>query len=195
MSSIRSVIIGLGQIGAGYDAELDSARYAYSHARALEQHSNFSLMAGVDTQSANRDRFSKLYNVAAYERYNGIAFDEAPALVIVAVPTEFHWQVVQEVIKVAAPKVILCEKPLSFDAKEARQIVQLCNEHQVQLFVNYFRRSEPAVLQINERIQNGAIAAPLKAVVWYSKGFLHNGSHFFNLLEFWLGAFIQGSQR
>ena len=30
---------------------------------------------------------------------------------------------------------------------------------------------------------------PIKGVAWYSKGFLHNGSHLFNLLEFWLGAF------
>jgi predicted dehydrogenase len=27
-----------------------------------------------------------------------------------------------------------------------------------------------------------------KGCVWYSKGFLHNGSHFFNLAQFWLGA-------
>ena len=28
-------------------------------------------------------------------------------------------------------------------------------------------------------------------MVWYSKGFIHNGSHFFNLLEFWLGTYIK----
>jgi predicted dehydrogenase len=32
----------------------------------------------------------------------------------------------------------------------------------------------------------------VKGVVWYSKGFLHNASHFFNLLEYWLGAAHEG---
>jgi len=45
------------------------------------------------------------------------------------------------------------------------------------------------VIEIKERIDSGKITTPIKGVVWYSKGFLHNGSHFFNLLEYWLGPF------
>jgi len=36
---------------------------------------------------------------------------------------------------------------------------------------------------INEKI----IKAPIKGFVWYSKGIKNNGSHFINLLEYWLG--------
>ncbi len=54
------------------------------------------------------------------------------------------------------------------------------------------RRADPGVIEIKERIRSGQILEPIKGVVWYSKGFLHNGSHFFNLLEFWLGPFIRG---
>ena len=28
---------------------------------------------------------------------------------------------------------------------------------------------------------------PCKAVIWYSKGFLYNGSHFFDLAKYWFG--------
>lgn len=36
-------------------------------------------------------------------------------------------------------------------------------------------------------IADGRIACPLKGVVWYSKGLVHNGSHFIDLMRFWLG--------
>jgi predicted dehydrogenase len=49
------------------------------------------------------------------------------------------------------------------------------------------RRCDPGVAEIKERIADGRIRLPVKAVVWYSKGMFNNGSHFVNLLEHWLG--------
>jgi predicted dehydrogenase len=49
------------------------------------------------------------------------------------------------------------------------------------------RRSEPGVLEVKRRIDQGTIAGPIKGVAWYTKGLLHNGSHLINLCEFWLG--------
>ena len=53
--------------------------------------------------------------------------------------------------------------------------------------MNYMRRSEPGALEVKRRIDCGEIQEPMKGIVWYSKGFVHNGSHTFNLLEDWLG--------
>ena len=66
-------------------------------------------------------------------------------------------------------------------------MVASCREAGCMLYVNYLRRVEPGVREVKHRLQNGTIAAPLKGVLWYTKGLLHNGSHFSNLLEFWLG--------
>ena len=35
---------------------------------------------------------------------------------------------------------------------------------------------------------------PIKGVCWYSKGLLNNGSHFINLLEFWLGDYVSNKR-
>ena len=59
------------------------------------------------------------------------------------------------------------------------------------LFVNYMRRSDSGSVELKRRIESGEISSPIKGVAWYSKGFLHNGSHLFNLMEFWLGEFEQ----
>jgi predicted dehydrogenase len=68
-------------------------------------------------------------------------------------------------------------------------MIDLCEKEGVKLFVNYMRRSDLGVIEVKDRISKGLIAGPFKGVAWYSKGFLHNGSHFFNLLEFWLGEY------
>ena len=60
------------------------------------------------------------------------------------------------------------------------------------MFVNYMRRSDPGAIEIRDRIRDGRIAGPIKGVAWYSKGLLHNGSHFFNILSFWLGDTVEG---
>lgn len=187
MGGYRSIVVGLGQIGAGYDISLDPSRFVYSHARAFQTHPDFDLVAGVDTFQENRERFTKEYGVPSYPMYADAVNGVTPDLVAIAVPSTLHSSVVDEVLDVSPPKAILCEKPLSLDLTEARRIVHRCAEKNVRLFVNYIRRSEPGAMAVRKRIRDGAIGGPLKAVVWYSKGFLHNGSHLFNLLEFWLG--------
>lgn len=42
------LIIGLGQIGMGYDLHLDPTLHIYSHARAFSLHSDFDLLAAVE---------------------------------------------------------------------------------------------------------------------------------------------------
>jgi predicted dehydrogenase len=73
---------------------------------------------------------------------------------------------------------------------EAKDMVSLCEKAGINIFVNYMRNSDPGAIEIRRRIKDGLISSPIKAVVWYSKGLIHNGSHFFSLLEFWLGSFI-----
>ena len=51
------LIIGLGQIGMGYDFDLDQDKYVYSHAAAFSQHKDFNIVGGVDIDS----KFGKFF--------------------------------------------------------------------------------------------------------------------------------------
>lgn len=187
--SFKVLLIGLGQIGMGYDLHLDTS-YVYSHARAFSLHTGFALIAGVDVNPISRQCFEERYHCPAYENVDEALKDHQPDVIVLAVPTLMHGEVLQQVLKHAAPRLILCEKPLSYSFHEAELIVQACAERNILLYVNYMRRSEPGVQEIKRRLDKGEISAPLKGVVWYSKGFLHNGSHFFNLMTYWLGEFV-----
>jgi len=186
------LIIGLGQIGMGYDLNLDPKRYVYSHASAFSQHKGFNIVGGVDLDNRAGKAFEKKYGCAFYDNVQEALQKHNPDVIVISVSTQFHKQVLQDIVKYSKPKVILCEKPLSYNIEEAYEMQQLCKANSIKLFVNYIRDSDPNSIEIKTKIDSGEYAGSLKGVVWYSKGLIHNGSHFIDLLKHWFGP-IQSS--
>ena len=187
----KAVIIGLGQIGMSYDLDLDPEKIVYTHARALSLHQSFELVGAVDPIKTKRDLFKTKYDVPTYSNIATLLEAHNPSVVVIASPTETHNSDLQEILFHAKPKAILCEKPLAYSLGQAREMINLCESAGVKILVNYMRRADPGAVEIKARIESGQIASPIKGVAWYSKGFFHNGSHLFNLLEFWLGPFVK----
>jgi predicted dehydrogenase len=181
------LIIGLGQVGMGYDYKKNNNKLILTHANAINKHPEFNLIGGVDLSSEKRENFEKLYNKLTFSDLDLALEKLKPTLVVIATPTETHSSVLAKVIKLSKPKIILCEKPLSYDFNSAKNIVKMCNQADIKLFVNYMRSVDVGALEIKRRIEAGEIEYPIKANVWYSKGLFNNGSHFLNLLNFWLG--------
>lgn len=191
--SIGTLIVGLGQIGMGYDLGLNPESHVCSHARAFNIHPAFHLLGGVDTEEQQRRGFEREYHYPAFADVETALVRVQPELIVIAVPTPSHGEVLRRAFKLSRPVAILCEKPLSYDLEEARAMVNVCAGHGSRLFVNYMRRSDPGVASVKRRLDSGEIGSPVKGVVWYSKGLMHNGSHFFNLLEYWLGGMVDAN--
>lgn len=181
------LIVGLGQIGMGYDLEDDPQVRVATLARAFAEHGGFDLIGGVDSSAARRELFTAHYARPAFSSVAAALEEMAPSVVAIAVPTEAHYPVLLEVLQAPGIKAILCEKPLSYDLAEATEMVELTARAGVRLYMNYMRRCDQAVVEVKRRLQHGEIAGPIKGVCWYSKGLFNNGSHFLNLLQFWLG--------
>ena len=174
----------------GYDLDLDPNVEIFSHARAISLHPYFELAGAVDSSNLQRSIFEKYYNCPTFDNISAAIMALRPTVVIIASPTETHADILNQVLSQAKPKVIMCEKPLAYDLVEACQMVNACDEKGINIFVNYPRRSDPGIIEVKRRIIENKICLPIKGIAWYSSGFLHNGSHYFNLLEFWLGNFI-----
>jgi predicted dehydrogenase len=183
----KVLLIGLGAVGMGYDFDTTDPGVVSTHARAFANHADFELAGGVDPDEGACAKFQQRYGGwTGADMAQGLR-TVSPDVVVIASPTLHHAEAVQAALRHAKPKLILCEKPLSYSLQDALSIVTACREAGCLLYVNYLRRVEPGVLEVKRRLQSGAIATPLKGVLWYTKGLLHNGSHFSNLLEFWLG--------
>ena len=183
----KVILIGLGAIGMGYDFERNDSDIVSTHARAFANHKDFDLVGGIDPNLEACARFKKRYGgwVGA-DMVEGLR-TLRPDVAVICLPTGLHAYAVQMALLHAKPSLILCEKPLAYSLDDAREIVNACRKATCPLYVNYQRRVEPGVIEVKRRIEDGAIATPIKGLAWYTKGFLHNGSHFANLLEFWLG--------
>lgn len=181
------VIVGLGQIGMGYDFDLTGGSAIYTHARAIAEHSAFRLVGAVDISSEQRTRFEERYGAPAFDQIEVALRQLQPDVVVISTSSESHGTILAKVVGTCRPKLVLCEKPLAYALDEARGMVEMCEKAGIDLFVNYIRRTDPGVIEIKRRIDSGEISTPVKVNAWYSKGILNNGSHFLNLLEMWLG--------
>lgn len=171
----------------GYDAKLDPVRHVLSHARALSSHPAFSIVGATDISPDRRHEFEQMYGATAFDDTQRLLESTAPEVVVIATPTATHGRVLRDILRLSSPRLVLCEKPLSYAIEEAREMVRLCEERGIALYVNYPRRSDPGPLEVARRIHSGKIALPVKGAAWFSKGIYNNGSHMINLLEMWLG--------
>jgi hypothetical protein len=184
----KCVVIGLGGIGMAYDYELLDEEKILTHSKALKLHPNFDLVASVDLDSFKRENFKSKYSCPVYKDIDTLLSENLSIdIAIIATPTEFHFDNIKKIINIKGLKIILCEKPLSSSHEDSQKIVKFCNENNIRLFVNYIRKSDISTKIIYDKIQSSEFETPIKGTVWYTKGFLHSGTHFLNLLQYWLG--------
>jgi len=187
----KVLIVGLGQIGLQYDLNVNQNEYTLTHSHAFSAHNSFDLLGAVDIDKEQRNIFFNKYNLPTY-----CSLDEAlkihdPDIIVISTETSKHATLLNKILRSSDPKIIVCEKPLSYSLAEAQTMVDLCENRGIILFVNYIRRSDPGVIEIKKLIESSKFKKDYKGICWYSKGFIHNGSHFFNLLTYWLGPMMQ----
>lgn len=203
MTQARALLVGLGQIGCGYDADLPfvvdqprSSAQMLTHARALACHPGFALVAGVDPSPEARQRFTRLYGAPAYAdlaSWRAATNDAPPDLVVIAVAPQLQPSLVQQLLQFTEPQLLLLEKPVASDLEQGRALQAVCKRHpQMHVAVNYIRRWLPSVQAWRRRLQAGELGPLLHGQLTYGKGLLSNGSHFVNLAEGWLGPLTLG---
>lgn len=174
-----TIIIGLGNIGFGYDQNLDK-KFILTHSKALATHDSFSLLYGVDPSSEKRRDFETALKIKSYPSLNDSPSDQID-IVVVAVPTKYHLEVVSS-LELLKPKLIVIEKPCGQNLKESKEIQAITKRIGASIFVNYMRRKDPAVLHVKEKIVSKSFGAFIGGNVFYSNGIGHNGSHYLSLI-------------
>lgn len=185
----KALLIGLGQIGMGYDYDesLDSSDLILSHAQALSKHNSFDLVGGVDSCLESQKKFSKKFRRPTYNNYLDALEENTIDIVIIATPTESHLQLIQEVLLESSPKLIILEKPLSYSSKESDSIIEMGRDYGVPIAVNYFRAYEPVYKELSKSLASGSLGFPLTAVIKYTNGVINNGSHWVQYISSFLG--------
>ena len=183
---LTSVVIGLGQIGQGYDYNNNDESIILTHASAFHFHPEFELIAGVDPDANKRQQFEKKFSVPAYPGLDDLQKRHEPEIISLAVPTDLHYSIFGDALSLC-PKAILCEKPIAIQVAEAEQMVALAEDSNCAVIVNYLRRFNPAINTLKKHIKSKKLGDIYKGTAWYTKGIVDNGSHFIDLFIFLLG--------
>ena len=177
------LIVGCGNIAGGFDEKKTPLELPYTHAGAYSRDERFFISACVEPNEQRRRTFMTVWEVdngfASLDKL--IALGSSFDVISICSPTATHFHDLQKAISLK-PKVIFCEKPITYAITETEQVIAECEKNNILLLVNYTRTWDPAFVQLRADIQAGQWGKLRSIVGTYSKGILNNGSHLINLL-------------
>ncbi len=142
---MRVVIIGAGSI-------------AYRHAAACRDLEGTELVAVCDVRRSAADALADQFDVAArYSDLDALLASVSADLAIVATWGAFHAEVVERLSRSGRVRAILCEKPLSVDARQAEWMFNVAAESGVLLAEAFRLRNQPIHHRAIELIRSGRI--------------------------------------
>ena len=185
----RAALIGCGKIGSLYADDPRMKGDVYSHAEAYVRCPGTELVAVCDADPASAAQCAARWQVAAsFTDVDAMVRSVRPELVSVCTPDATHFGVVSQLLAAAhPPRAILCEKPLALSVAQGRQMVAAAAERGVVLAVMFMRRHARNFQALKQLLAAGELGAVQAVHGWYTKGVVHNGSHWFDLLRFLVG--------
>ncbi|MCS6808984.1 MAG: Gfo/Idh/MocA family oxidoreductase [Bacteroidota bacterium] len=173
------LICGAGNIAHRFDTpEGDTI---VTHVKAFQHHGEFRVEAIVDDHIERAREAAQIWNIP----YAGECLHDVRAMpfdvISICTPDHTHAHYLRQALELR-PKLVVCEKPLSICVHEASQIVEMYNQAGIRLAVNYSRRWIPIFQELRDMALSGKFGAVVSARMKYYKGFLHNASHFVDIV-------------
>ena len=180
-----AIIIGSGGQGALADAPgSKNEQKIISFAKAITEHKRFKLYGFVDNDFSKATKAQSIWN-AFYASDELSKFDLSQVdIAIIATSDDKHYEILKQIAEYP-PKLVICEKPLCKDLKQAREIVELYRKKEIPLMVNYTRRFIPELQELKRRYKNGEFGKIISANIVFNKGWVHSASHAIDFCE-WL---------
>ncbi|MBQ6028805.1 MAG: Gfo/Idh/MocA family oxidoreductase, partial [Treponema sp.] len=139
MKKYTAAVVGTGRIGwtLGYDKKREQPA---SHVMALKKNRRIKLVAGVDINPSALAAFHKKNPlVRAYPSLDELYKNFSPDILVVAVNEDAHLSVALDAIS-RSPKLLVLEKPVALNLKEAGKIKAAAKNFGVPILVNHERR-------------------------------------------------------
>ena len=186
----RAALIGCGRIGSEFD-DHPRAEGIYSHARAYVACAQTELVAVCDLDRSKAERCATRENVSAvFDDYLQMLAETGPDIVSVCTPDATHFEVLSDVINTSGVKAILAEKPLALQVPQAREVVDAADHRGILLAANYTRRYSNAYRKLRNTLANSEIGKVQIVSGFYTRGILHNGTHWLDLARYLLGEIV-----
>jgi predicted dehydrogenase len=104
----------------------------------------------------------------AFNDYSEFLKSDIDVVYISSRNSDHHWQVIEAA---RAGKNILCEKPLALNYNQAKEMVDVCGENNVELGVNYVFRFHPLIYKAKELLKNQVIGKIISITTNFNTNF------------------------
>lgn len=187
MRIYRAALIGCGRIGSEL-ADDPRAPGIQSHAEAYVACEATELVAVCDTDPARLERCGERWGVAhRYSVVSRLLAESAPEIVSICTPDETHADIARSVLEAPRTRALFVEKPLALEVEEARELVLRARARRIVLAVNYARRFAPGIIALREWLDANSLGDVRAVSGYYTKGLVHNGSHWIDLARALVG--------
>lgn len=187
----RAAIIGCGKIGSEF-ADDPRINGIYTHAGAYVYCPDTDLIALCDKDQKKTERCKDRWHVPdCYTDYEKMLLETKPDIVSVCTPDQTHFEVIRTILTFSNVKAVFAEKPLALNVNDAQDLVNLAEKQGVILAVNYSRRYAEQFFELKKQLDSAAFGTIQTINGYYTKGTVHNGTHWFDLARFLIGEFIQ----
>ena len=122
---------------------------------------NIVKLAAVASRSLDKSKqFASEFNIEkAYGSYDELYNDPSIDLVYIATPHNFHYEQCKSCLQ--HKKNVLCEKPFTVNAKQAKELLDLAAEKKLFITEGIWTRYQPMRRIIDEEIKSGIIGKPM----------------------------------
>lgn len=182
---LDAIIIGCGNIGVGFDGPV--SENILTHANAYRQTEGMRLVGVVDNDPAKSATAGEKWGCAGFDNIETCLAELSPDVISICTPTQVHKQSIIESVKSYRPRLVFCEKPISDSVIDTIMILQLLENNNIPIVVNYVHRFSPALRAARQEILDGGPGKFLSGHGIYTKGLLNNGSHMIDLIRYLLG--------
>jgi len=194
MEKIKAAIIGLGRIASLL--EEDSLREKpCTHAGAIAANEDCILDAGCDIDEERRRLFVEKWNVSAYADAEKMLSLHNPQILVIATHPDSHYFYCRLATEYKIP-VVICEKPLADNIRDARKIARLCEGCGPVIITNHERRYSRDYIRAKEILEEGKLGSVLdvRACLYMGRTrrlldqLWHDGTHLADAIMFLSGA-------
>jgi len=191
---LRTVLIGFGNVAAGLAQDDKMARYFRyaTHAQVLKGHPEFDWVAVVDPRQEARDAARAIWQVPiCVEDVAALPSELRPHVAVIATPPAHR---LNSLPRAESLRGLLVEKPLGRPGTDdTLHFIEACRALQVPVQINFWRRADPALLNLRAGELTERIGIVQAVFGLYGNGLYNNASHLVDMVRMLLGEVIEVS--
>jgi predicted dehydrogenase len=179
----KAIVIGCGRGGENIGVH----SIGYVHGKAYRGHPRIELAGACDLDPANLDRFCQHFSVPhQMSDSEELLRRLRPEIVSLCTYVGSRPALIEASIRNGA-RAIWCEKPFSLTIQEGRRLVALCEENDVKLVINHYRRYLDLWNRAKQLLQNGEIGE-LEVVYGSFEGWdqMEMGTHLLDMIRYFM---------